>query len=535
MAPVKASRMAPTNSEKVRRTTPAASLISRHRPICRPGRPFEQPVNILALLRRAVPEQGWRAPSIPNLSASDLRSLRHIFSFRHYDAEPSAEDTNDPGILQRLFAHGLCVDLDSAQSTLHPLAIDKLVEAGLLYEENRGIKSHFQAQRYNGLIFFSDFFRWESDPDFVLPIGPAGNYLALLTIRRHVESTLDLGCGCGVQSLLAARHSNRVIATDINLRALALTRFNAQLNDIHNIETRHGSYFEPVKDQRFDLIVANLPYVITPEKRLVYRTVDQPGDAGTHERLNEIPAYLKEDGFAQILINWVHEKNQDPSEPIRRTIEGRYVNAWLIHNASKQPLQYARMWLKHGNRSNPRKLEKMEQSWLRWYRGHHIEQIALGAIFLQRRSSQRNWFCSATVNRTLEEQAGKQFLRLFAAQDYLDKIDDPNILLNEAFLPVDLDFAGDEDRPIVYANHGSRFELRIRPSTKAILQTLDGKMTLENPIQVVSHESGKEAVQIRHEVLADMKELLKFGIILPQSFIPLVQPLSSDSNPVRWD
>jgi Methylase of polypeptide chain release factors len=45
--------------------------------------------------------------------------------------------------------------------------------------------------------------------------------LASLTVRRDVASALDVGTGCGVQALLAAKHAERVVATDINERALA--------------------------------------------------------------------------------------------------------------------------------------------------------------------------------------------------------------------------------------------------------------------------------------------------------------------------
>ena len=249
-------------------------------------------LNVSTFLDRARSNRGGHVPSVPDLSPSELQTLRQIFDSQG-KGEPSSPETGKADILKMLFARGLPVDLDPARQTFHPLDLKRLIDCGLLYEEHQGIKSHFQAQRYNGLIFLSDFFRWESDPGFVLPIGPAGNYLALLTIRRPCESALDLGCGCGIQSLLAARHCGHVIATDVNRRALALTRFNAELNEIHNIETRAGTSFEPVKGQRFDLVVANLPYVITPEKRLTYRTVERPGDAEMHERLKALVARMR--------------------------------------------------------------------------------------------------------------------------------------------------------------------------------------------------------------------------------------------------
>jgi SAM-dependent methyltransferase len=483
-------------------------------------------VEIRNFMERVLGARAGRVPAVPSLNLSELKTLRQVFDSHAYASEPSPSENGKPDILKMLFAHGLPVRLEQARDTFHPLDLDRVIESGLLYEEHNEVKACFQAQPYRGLILFSDFFQWESDPDFVLPIGPAGNYLALLTIRRHVESTLDLGCGCGIQSLLAAHHSDKVIATDINPRALTLTRFNAELNDIHNIETRLGSYFEPVNGQRFDLIVANLPYVIGPERRLIYRTVDRVGDAGLHERLKEIPACLSEGGFAQLLINWVHKEPQDPSEPIQQAIEGREMDAWLIHNGSKEPGEYAEMWLKHQIQSDPGKFQKAKREWLHWYRRHHIDRIALGALTLRRRSRARNWFCSATVNRTLEDPAGEQILRLFAAQDYLSTLETTDTIFSESFTLIDLGFTEDKNEVTAYSTRASRSEAKILPTTKAVLQNLDGTTTLEKAVQIVSHESGMEAAKIQHEILASIKELLKLGMIQPQTAEqPSVPPL----------
>lgn len=56
--------------------------------------------------------------------------------------------------------------------------------------------------------------------------------LAALTVRRSIGTALDLGTGGGVQALLAARHSRRVVAVDVNPRALRYTAFNARLNGL---------------------------------------------------------------------------------------------------------------------------------------------------------------------------------------------------------------------------------------------------------------------------------------------------------------
>ena len=95
-----------------------------------------------------------------------------------------------------------------------------------------------------------------------------------------MRRSLDLGTGCGVQALHLADHSGEVVATDVNARALRLTRFNLALNGVANVDVRDGSLFEPVRDERFDLIATNPPFVISPGtgERLVYRDSGLPGD-----------------------------------------------------------------------------------------------------------------------------------------------------------------------------------------------------------------------------------------------------------------
>ena len=87
----------------------------------------------------------------------------------------------------------------------------------------------------------------------VLGVGGASLTLSALMIPNPVDSALDLGTGCGIQALHAARHARRVVATDISERALELAALNARLNGVHNIEFRLGSLFDPVVGERFEI------------------------------------------------------------------------------------------------------------------------------------------------------------------------------------------------------------------------------------------------------------------------------------------
>ena len=63
--------------------------------------------------------------------------------------------------------------------------------------------------------------------DQVMAVGLDSRNLARATVRRPVRSALDLCTGSGVHALLAAAHAQRVLAVDLNPRAVRCTRFNA--------------------------------------------------------------------------------------------------------------------------------------------------------------------------------------------------------------------------------------------------------------------------------------------------------------------
>ena len=113
----------------------------------------------------------------------------------------------------------------------------------------------------------------------MLGVSAASATLAELTIRRPVRRALDLGTGCGVQSLHLARHAGHVVATDLNPRACELARLTFGINAT-TVDLRLGDLYRPVAGEQFDLIVANPPYVISPPgpDRLTYREGNAAAD-----------------------------------------------------------------------------------------------------------------------------------------------------------------------------------------------------------------------------------------------------------------
>ncbi|MFT3793560.1 methyltransferase [Flavobacterium sp.] len=73
------------------------------------------------------------------------------------------------------------------------------------------------------------------------------------------KKVLELGCGCGIISIVAAKNGAMVTATDINEVALEALRKNASDNGV-SPDILHSDLFESLDGNSFDVIVINPPY-----------------------------------------------------------------------------------------------------------------------------------------------------------------------------------------------------------------------------------------------------------------------------------
>lgn len=139
--------------------------------------------------------------------------------------------------------------------------------------------------------------------DGVMPLHPDSYDLVAAASRRQVDRTLDLCTGSGVHALVAARHSEHVVATDISTRAIQFATFNAWLNAIANVDIRQGDLWEAARGEVFDLILANPPYI--PDSKAApgsNRSSGGPhGDALSSRILAGLGEHLRPGGLCQMI------------------------------------------------------------------------------------------------------------------------------------------------------------------------------------------------------------------------------------------
>ncbi len=345
-----------------------------------------------ARLREALVTSGFTYAAV-----ADLLGPRAHEALGRNETTPALRRTTGGSPLEtliRLFLLQRPVPLDAAERAL-PGLVDRMAAEGILERSVGEVAARLDCRPYAAddteLWVVSDLTPGLDGgpqlvgPDHVLGISAASTSLAQLTIREPVGAALDLGTGCGVQALHLAGHAARVVATDVNRRALDIARFNAALNELDAIEVREGSYFEPVAGERYDLIATNPPFVISPGtgERLVYRDSGMPGDRVVEHIVREAPGHLAEGGWCQVLANWAIEAGRPWDERLATWLDPD-CDALVVQREVVDPAAYVELWLKDSGHHGAEDYLARYDTWLAWFEEQGIEGIGFGWVNLRR-------------------------------------------------------------------------------------------------------------------------------------------------------
>ncbi len=87
---------------------------------------------------------------------------------------------------------------------------------------------------------------------------------AMLSFVEFTEGdkVLDLGCGCGVVGIVAAKQigAERVVMCDVSENAVRLSAQNAKANGVEEVTVRQSDGLKEISETGFTLILSNPPY-----------------------------------------------------------------------------------------------------------------------------------------------------------------------------------------------------------------------------------------------------------------------------------
>jgi hypothetical protein len=426
-------------------------------------------------------------------------------------------------ILIRLLVFGLPVDAHAASDALSPLSLERLQRVGLLQPCPQGhVRSSVRIVPYGDLLVACDH---EGDPgtlpgDHVPGVHGSSVLLANLTPRPHSSSTFDMGAGCGIQSLLAAAHSDHAVGSDINPRALTFTSFNALLNGTEALEIRAGAAFQPVVGEQFDLIVCNPPYVISPERSHDYRDSGLPGDEFCQKIVIETPHFLTDRGFACILISWALRRGEDWWAPLPDWLPASDCDALVLKVETIDALANATRWITLPRGSSLAERQQVLDRWRAYYEGRGVEFIGYGAVVLRRSRNRRSWTLFESLRNGPTGPAGDQIQRIFAGQDYLASLGSPDALLSQVFTPApglrveqSQRYSADgwePDPPAVARDDTLGIHVRLTSLGMKVLTSMDGRRTLGELLEPADPGS------VLPGAIALVTHLVGRGLLVPQ-------------------
>ncbi len=101
---------------------------------------------------------------------------------------------------------------------------------------------------------------------------------------KKTDKVLEIGTGTGIIAILTSKITEKVIAVDINKYAVECARKNSEINH-SNIDIKLGDLFDPVKDEQFDIIIFNTPYLPTNEDERIDDELEAAWDGGMDGRV----------------------------------------------------------------------------------------------------------------------------------------------------------------------------------------------------------------------------------------------------------
>ncbi|OLT43202.1 SAM-dependent methyltransferase [Saccharomonospora sp. CUA-673] len=492
---------------------------------------------------------------MPDLTPDVLTRLREAFRRCGYDAdgvvsvlggaahaalgrgEPlpalhASSGAGQLGALIRLFLLGRPEPADSVVAAFAPLSTDDAVAAGILVPEGDAafragldIRPHGDDEGSWWVIadLDSDHSGRPVDREHVLGVGHASLSLVRATSRRPVGSLLDLGTGNGVQVLHAARHAERITATDVSPRALALARATFTLNEL-DVELLEGEWFTPVARRKFDQIVCNPPFVVGPPRvDFTYRDSGLGGDDASALVVRQLPSLLTDGGVGQLLASWLHVGDEDWSDRVTRWLP-HGTDAWFVQRDVADPALYVGTWLRDAgiDPRSPEGLAKAE-AWLEWFAAHDVRGIGFGFVTLRKTDGTPTIVCE-DLRQAYDDPLGAEAAAWLDRVDWLRPRDDEALLGTALRVPDTvvlerIDAPSDEGwEPTVRRLHridGPGWQHEVDELASALLAGCRGMLPLEDLLELLAAAHGEDVDELRDAAVPMVRELVRHGMLEP--------------------
>lgn len=360
--------------------------------------------------------------------------------------------------------------------------------------------------------------------DHVVGAGGASAGLARIVHREPVGRALDLGTGCGVQALHLAGRAASVTATDVNRRALDLARLSFALSGVSGVETRQGSLFEPVRDERFDLVVSNPPFVVGPSGRYTYRESGLPGDEVCRALVERAPEHLAPGGWCHLLANWLHVRGDDWRDRVGGWVTGTGCDGWVVQRDVCDPAEYVELWLRDSVELGTPAYRDLYAQWLAWFAEHDVEGVGFGWITLHAAGTADPVVRVEELAQAVQEPLGEYVTGVLAGIGDAHRLSDAQLLAAHLRVAPDVtqEYHGapgfsDPERIVLRQGGGLRRTRAVDTVTAALAGVCDGTMPAAPLLAAIADLTGEPPEALHARAPEVLRSLIAEGFFLPPS------------------
>jgi SAM-dependent methyltransferase len=417
------------------------------------------------------------------------------------------------------------VSIDEARLALGMDLTNALTESGLIVAvEDGALVSPFSLAVANRLYLISDHLTRGEDA-VMGASSTTGTLCQASQPGQSVRRMLDLGCGAGSCALLLAGQASSVVATDINPRAITLSKVNAALNGIANVDFREGDLFAPVEGEAFDLIVSQPPWFARPEgvEERVFLFGGARGDEISLRILRELPRYLGPRGRAVLLIEWPLLDEEPLEDRIARAVSPADDNVLLLKFPPRELDDYC---TRYAALEHPELGADFARAAVQ--RRQHLENMGIRGLMVtlvvvQHTAEGIRWSAALDVPAAdAEWVTSARIDKLVAARDLLAE-DSPRLLAARLRVPEGTVFAreyllGKPVPPKVsvrFPREALVGTLELGPGAQLLLTLLNEASDVESAIRRYAEGEGLDFDAALGRLLPPMKEALLTGMLEP--------------------
>jgi hypothetical protein len=295
-----------------------------------------------------------------------------------------------------------------------------------------------------------------------------------------------------------------------------LAKLNLALADRNNVSFLVGDLFAPVADTRFDLIVAQPPFVSKPdsEEAVTFLHGGARGDELLLRILRELPPHLAASGRAVFLVDWPKYDEVSPAERVRAALGEGSFDLLLLTSQRKDLGEYV---AHYATGQHP----DLGEQYSRTVHAHleHLARLGvteLRAMLIVVRATERTPWTHVVATQSFSDAkpTAAQLERLIAAQDLLAA--DPSALrAARLVVPEGTRFAQDESGQVRIELAASRLigSLTCSQGAADLLTVVHQSPSVAEAVTTLAQRLKLDDAAGRSQILRGVRTALSQGLL----------------------